>query len=216
MLRVRELMSTPAVAASPEMSLHGLAKLLSKHAISGVPVVDPTGEVVGVVSESDIVEKERGTDDEAVGRLRRHLGRARRAAGATTVAEAMTSPPILVEPWMSTYEAAWLMSVEDVSRLPVVDEGKLVGVIARADLVRYFARPDSEIAADVRDELELLSLADVDVLVEDGFVVLSGEVERESDLRCLRHAISRVPGVVSVTTSVALESEHERARPAAT
>ena len=206
MLRVRDLMTAHAVSVPPEMSMHALAKVLSAHEISGVPVVDDAGEVVGVVSESDIIEKERGPDEG------RHLrGRHRPpAAEATIVQEAMTSPAVVVEPWMSAYEAAWLMSVEDVSRLPVVEHDRLVGVIARADLVRYFARPDQEIAQDVRDELVLLSLADVDVSVEEGRVVLDGELDRESDLRCLRHAISRVPGVVSVVTTVTLRTARQR------
>lgn len=125
----------------------------------------------------------------------------------------MSSPPIVVEPWMSVYEAAWLMSVEDVNRLPVVANGRLVGVISRADLVRYFARPDRDIAGDVREELTLLSLYDLDVAVEQGHVVLRGEVDDGQDLGCLRHAISRVPGVVSVKLVVTVRRAGERKAP---
>jgi CBS domain-containing protein len=206
-------MSAPVVSVSVETSLHALAKVLSEHRISGVPVVDGD-RVVGVVSESDLIEKERGPDDEA-GHFPHRRQRRPRAAFANTVAEAMTSPPLVVESWMSAYEAAWLMSIDDVNRLPVVDDGKLVGVISRADLVRYFARPDADIERDVRDELELLSVVDLEISVEEGCVEIVGEVDRESDLRCLRHAISRIPGVVSVRTTTTLRDARGRLAPVA-
>jgi CBS domain-containing protein len=211
MLRVRELMSAGVVAVPASMSLHELARVLAENAISGVPVVDDERRVVGVVSESDIVEKERGPDEESYGRLARLLGRHPGAAAyATTAGEAMSSPPIVVEPWMSVYEAAWLMSIEDVNRLPVVESGRLVGVISRADLVRYFARPDADIAQDVGEELTLLSLYDLEVAVEQGHVVLRGEVDDAQNLGCLRHAISRIPGVVSVKPMVTVRRVGER------
>ena len=205
MLRVRDLMSPAVVSVAKGTSLHELARVLSDHAISGAPVVDEAGRVLGVVSESDIVDKERGPDEEPHGWSRLRGGQHRKtAANAITVGDAMTAPAIVVEPWMSAYEAAWLMSVDDVSRLPVVNDGVLVGVIARSDLVRYFARSDDAIAQDVGDELTLLQLTDFDVVVHDGHVVIRGEAEREVDLRCVRHAVSRVPGVVSVRSEVSL------------
>lgn len=199
-------MSPGVVTARTDTPLRELARILSTHAISGVPVVDDAGRVIGVVSESDIVDKERGPDVKSerwLSRLRGGL-EMNAAAYASTAGEAMTSPPVVVEPWMSVYEAAWMMSVDDVNRLPVVTDGKLVGVIARADLVRYFARSDGEIARDVRDELALLQLTDIDVEVRDGHVVLGGEADCDEDLRCIRHAIARVPGVVSVRSLVTL------------
>ena len=201
--QVRDLMSAPPISVPPTMTLRELSALMSEREIAGVPVT-ADGELVGVVTESDIIEKERGADEDARG-LAALVRRDRRppAASATTVAEAMTSPPVVVEAWMSPYEAAWLMSVDDVSRLPVVDRGRLVGIVSRADLVRYFARRDAEIEHDIeKDVIAALGIADVTVRVCDGRAVLEGEVDREADLRCLPHAVSRVPGVLAVELRV--------------
>jgi len=204
-MRIGDLMTTPAVVVSPDATLREVAALLSRHRISGVPVVSDD-EVVGIVSESDIIEKERGPDEKSRDLRGRLLHRQRSgAAYATTAGEAMTSPAVVAEAWMSAYEAAWLMSIHDVGRLPVFDRGTLVGVISRADLVRHFARSDADIERDVREDvINTLLVPDVGVRVDDGRVFLDGEVDHEADLRCLRHAVSRVPGVVAIDSRVKL------------
>jgi CBS domain-containing protein len=203
--RVKDLMVRPAVVVAPHASLREVAEVLSAEHVSGVPVVRD-GNILGVVSAADIVEKERGPDEESQGFVSRHRHRHRTpAAYAVTAGEAMSSPPVVVDAWMSAYEAAWLMSVHDVARLPVVDRGELVGVISRTDLVRHFARADAEIAHDIElDVVEALPVPDVVVHVENGEVVLEGEVDRQADLECLPHAVARVAGVVAVRSHVTL------------
>jgi predicted transcriptional regulator len=204
-MQIRNLMTAPAVTVSPETSIRDVAALLSARHISGVPVVDH-GQVVGVVSESDIVENELCSDEPSGGLLRRWIVRSPAVdPRATTASEAMTSPALVVDAWMSDYYAAWLMSEHDVNRLPVVDRGKLVGVIARADLVRHFARSDAEIAKDIRERvIDPLDVRDVVPSVDRGRVILEGELDLEDDLDRLPHAVSQVPGVVSVETRVAV------------
>lgn len=204
-MKVRELMSSPARAVEKDAPLKDVARFLCRHHISGAPVVDDEGYVLGVVSESDIVEKERGSD--GPGGLLHRLGpRERRrevTAQATTAGEAMHSPPILADPMLSDYGAAWLMSEHDVNRLPVVDRGKLVGVVSRADLTREFARRDEHLAMGIRhDVIEPLFVPDVSVEVRNGQVVLRGAVDSERDHRALVHAVTHVPGVVSVASEV--------------
>jgi CBS domain-containing protein len=207
-VRVLDLMSRPALTVGRETPLREVASFLSDHHISGAPVVDDDGRLLGVVSESDIVEKERGLDEDA-GLLHRLGARFRAshadpaAAAATTAGEAMTSPPITTQPTTSDYGAVWLMSEYDIDRLPVLDRGELVGVITRADLTREFARADTRIAADIRSSvLEALALPEVAVIVREGRVRLDGVVDRRSDRQCLAHAVSQVPGVVSVDLHV--------------
>ncbi len=203
-MRVRDVMSKPPLSVPPDLDLRDLATLLARHEISGVPVLDE-GRVVGVVSASDIVERERGPEVEWRSRRPRLRGRRRaRAASATTVAEAMKSPAITVEAWMSVYEAAWLMSTCDVNRLPVVERDELVGVITRSDLVRHFARSDHEIEKDVGEKLELLEAPRVSVVSTHGRVVVEGELETAADLACLPHLVASVPGVVDVESRVTL------------
>jgi CBS domain-containing protein len=215
-MRVRDLMSNPPVTAPPDMSLRDLASFLAAHEISGVPVVDD-GTVVGVVSESDVVEKERGPDVDSCGLLARVLHRRRCAAAyASTVGEAMKSPPITIEGWMSVYEAAWLMSFYDINRLPVMDRDELVGIVSRSDLVRYFARSDLDIERDVREKIELLQAPRVSVASTQGRVLLEGELRSPTDLACLPHLVSCVPGVVAVDCRVTLSASNRRSELQAT
>ena len=205
-MRVREVMGKPPLTVPPDMSLRELAVLLTNHEISGVPVVE-NGRVVGVVSASDIVDRERGPDVESRGRLPRLRRRSLpRAATASTVGQAMKSPAITIESWMSVYEAAWLMSSYDVNRLPVIDRDALVGVVTRSDLVRYFARSDRDVERDVREKLALLDGPHVSVVATHGRVVLEGELEWASDLACLSHLVASVPGVTEVDSRVTLRS----------
>jgi CBS domain-containing protein len=200
-------MSKPPLTVTPQTSLRELAALLTKHEISGVPVVE-NGKLVGVVSASDIVERERGPDVDSGRRFlpRLHLRRPSAASWASTVGQAMRTPPITVDAWMSVYEAAWLMSSYDVNRLPVVDRDELVGVIARSDLVRYFARSDQDIERDVREKLAVLEAPRITVVAKHGRVVLAWELESAADLACLSHLVASVPGVTDVDSRVTLRS----------
>jgi len=203
-LRVRDLMSSPVLTVSPETPLRDVARSLSESRISGAPVVSDEGRVLGVISESDIVEKERGCDGPLAWWRPDPRARRRKAlAGSVTATDAMQSPAVVVDAAASDYHAAWLMSEHDVNRLPVLEHGKLVGVVSRADLTREFARPDASIARDVQSQvIEPLLVLDVAVEVREGHVTLRGVVERDCDRECLPHAVSQVPGVVSVESEV--------------
>ena len=199
-MNVEELMSKDVVTVRRETPLKEVATLLAEHRISGVPVVDDD-RVVGVVSETDIVAKERG-------RLPRRLWHStddKRAA--RTAGDAMTAPPVTVYGWRSTAGAAAVMLEHDVNRLPVVDDNeRLVGILTRADLVRAFARSDSEIEREIRDEVlkraYWLAQTALTVRVEGGEVVIAGEVDAHAVAETLPSAIERVPGVVSVDANL--------------
>ena len=200
-------MTRPPVVVAPETPLRDVAALLGARHISGVPVVSGD-EVVGVVSESDIVEKERGFErpHRSVADRVRHRP-APDPVVAITAADAMTSPAVVVDTWISDHGAAWLMREHDVNRLPVVHRGELLGVIARGDLVRHFARSDDDIARDIREQvMQPLEAEDVDVTVVRGRVVLAGPVRLERDLEDVPHAVSMVPGVVSVEARLSTPS----------
>lgn len=200
-MKVRDLMSRPALAVPPEMPVREVAAFLSDHHISGAPVIGDDGRLLGVISESDIVELERG--DGEGGRLVHRHARGPRAGDRTTARDLMTAPAVTAEPTMSDYGAVWLMCEHDVNRVPVVDHGEVVGIVSRADLAREFARPDAAVAADIRTSvIDALSVPDVSVSVQDGRVLLTGVVDSERDRACLPHAVHEVPGVVAVESRV--------------
>lgn len=201
--RVENLMTTPAISVPPTMPLKEIAALLLNRGISGVPVVED-GEVVGVVSEADVVRVE-GAHAMQPGR---RLGRSESKETTTpaTAGDVMTTPAVTSAPWRSAASAAALMTEKGVKRLPVIRNGELVGIVTRSDLVRAFARNDEAIAREIREEILRRSFwiepEDVTVVVERGDVTLTGEVPSELEVETLPRAVARVPGVIAVRSEL--------------
>jgi len=203
-MKVRELMTGNVVSVSPETPLRDAASMLVEHRVSGLPVV-LRDEVIGVISEADIVAKASGGASSEGGGLLAWLFEpdAREIkVSARTVGEAMTSPALTIAATRPVHEAARKMITEGVNRLPVVEDGRLVGILTRADIVRAFTRPDSALAQEIRDDILRRTFwvepGSVAVTVDDGRVTLKGEVETEADTEMLPIFVSRVPGVVAV------------------
>jgi len=208
-------MTANVLTVGPETPLKEVAQLLSEHGVSGVPVVEK-GAVVGIVSEADIVAKERGPVAKR-GRLAEWFARRRRVdyerLAARTAGEAMTSPAITIDSWQSAANAAATMLDRDVDRLPVLKDGKLVGIVTRADLVRAFSRSDEEIEHDIREDVLLRSFwipeGKIQVAIRDGEVTLTGTVESDLMTELLPEAIQSVPGVVAVQSQLRVRPEPE-------
>lgn len=203
-MKVAEVMTREVATVSPEMPLRDVAALLTARRISGIPVRDEEGNLLGVVSESDILRQEQGGPSERPGLLAWLFddGEFDRAGfGARTAGEAMTSPARTVKPSTEVAAAARIMVEEKIKRLPVVIGGELVGIVTRADLVRAYHRPDHEIAAEITNDvlLRTLWIADpIEVGVTDGEVMLTGEVETRTQAELVENYVRRVPGVVEV------------------
>jgi CBS domain-containing protein len=225
MLTVRDVMTDAVVSVHPSTPLREVARLLVEHRISGVPVVADDGQVVGIVSEADFLVKEQGAKAVQHRRFARLIGdsaafNAQQAKlAARTAGEAMTSPAITASPAMSTSQAARAMTARSVNRLPVVDGGRLVGMVTRADLVRAFVRSDAQLEATIRDEVLLhilwLDPAQFEVVVHDGVATIRGRVERRSTAEMIESAIGMVPGVVAVQSEVHWALDDSRIQPAA-
>lgn len=218
-MRVEDVMTKVVRTVEPGTRLKDVALVLSELGISGVPVVQ-NGKVAGVVSEADILVKERGSNPGLgglVGLLFDETADIGRKLHARTAGEAMSSPAITIGPNRPVSEAAGLMIDRMVNRLPVVaDDGALLGIVTRADLVRAFVRSDEEIAREIREDVVLRTLwiepEAVNVQVDGGEVVLGGHVESEDDAELVVQLTRRVPGVVSVVSRVTWDPDGKRPR----
>jgi CBS domain-containing protein len=212
---VDDVMTRDVVVVRPEIPLREVARLLAARGVSGLPVVDGRGSVLGVVSEADVLARVDG-----VARSRPRLlsllspsGRdeVRRKLSARTAGEAMTRPAVTIGASASTSAAAALMVSRGVNRLPVVGEARrLVGIVARSDLVRAFARPDAEVEEEIRELLvRVLSVPPdaVRVRVSSGDVAFSGCLETPALEELLIALAQQLPGVLSVEST--LSHAHE-------
>ena len=205
-MKVNEVMTAEVLTIGPEAPLRDVARILVERDISGMPVCDIERHVLGVVSEADILFKERGRPSEGGALVGWMLGGGvmpdAAKAAARTVDEAMTAPAITISPFRSVHEAARLMTEHGINRLPVVRDGELVGIMTRSDLVRAFVRGDAEIHDEIVHELLgrtlWLEQDAVEAEVRDGSVLLTGEVRTRSDAALLERLVTRVPGVVAV------------------
>ena len=212
-MRIYDLMSRAVVSVRPETPLKEVARLMVEHAISGIPVVDERSVVVGVISESDFMIKERGREHISRSPLRWLLGEGRHdldRVEATAAGQAMTSPPITIAgQTTSLREAAMMMAEHKVNRLPVTEAGKLVGIITRGDLLRVYTQTDEAIQAaaeEVLRETEGISVT----AVSDGVVTLTSEgADRDVAAAALR-VVEGIDGVMAVELSSGGVRRHGR------
>jgi len=220
MKTVHDVMTPSVISVRRATPLKEVAGLLLDHRISGVPVVDDDGTVVGIVSEADFLVKEQGAEAIPHRRLARIRGESREArsrlakVGALTAEEAMTAPAVTISSSQRIAQAAAVMTARGVNRLPVVDDGRLVGIVTRADLVRAYVRSDQELEKTIREDVLLrilwLDPSGFTVAVKDGAATVSGHVERRSIAELVEAAIEMVPGVMLVHADVtwAVDDSH--------
>ncbi|MER6093113.1 CBS domain-containing protein [Streptomyces bluensis] len=226
---IGEVMTSEVVQAQRETPFKDVVRLLDRHRISGLPVVDHDDRVVGVISGTDLVHGQVARADTGRGttgrgntgrggrlrlpRLRRSEQAAAERAGATTAAELMSVPAITVHPEQLVPDAARMMERHGIELLPVVDEeDRLIGIATRRDLLRVFLRTDEEIRRQVTEDVLAgaglmagppnLPPRPVVVRVRDGVVTLEGRLERRSDIPVVVRSTWRVEGVVGVVNSL--------------
>jgi CBS domain-containing protein len=201
---VADVMTTPVVSVPPEMSFKGIVQRLNEHQISALPVIDPDGRVLGIVSETDLVRKEEHQPhgrDSLLASLARHRHPAE--ADGTTAADYMSAPAVTIAPGASLRSAARLLHERNVRHLPVVDaDGRLVGIIARRDLLSVFLQEDADIRHEIttgvlRGTMNLPAGA-VEVEVREGVVTLSGRLPWRSSAREVVDRVRALDGVVDV------------------
>lgn len=198
---VASVMTTQVVTASPHTLFRDLVETLTDKRISAVPVVDPDGRPIGVVSEADVLAKQEfhgGGDDlphDRAGRDRWYR------ALAHTAGELMTSPVRAVHAHEPLSVAARLLAGAKVRRLFVTDEdGRLVGVVSRRDLLRVYRHSDDELRVQVEALLAEIGVppGTVHVLADSGVVTVDGELPRRGQVDAAVRAVRALSGVIAV------------------
>jgi CBS domain-containing protein len=200
---VKDVMSTHVIAVRRSAPYKELAAMLHAQRVSAFPVVDEDNKVIGVVSEADLLTKEALEAGASGGLGRLVHPRERSKADAVTAAELMTRPPVTIGPDEPVAVAARLMRSRRVKRLPVVsDDGRLIGIVSRSDVLSVFSRTDEQLRREITEDVILGSFlcdpAPFTVTVTDGVVTLEGTPETAVIGRDIIDAARHVEGVIAV------------------
>jgi CBS domain-containing protein len=215
-MRARDVMVRAVATASPDTTVDGLARLMINLRISGVPILDKEGYLVGIVTEGDLLRRVE------IGTQRRRprwsepfssnswLADEYVKSHAKRVADIMTREVFSVDETATLGEIVDLLEAKKIKRVPVMDDGQIVGIVSRADLLKVLASGGAETADEERDrmirtqllaELREQKWADTRedrVVVTDGVVHFWGIVGSEDERRALRVAAENIPGVRGV------------------
>ncbi len=195
-MQVLDLMTTDVLAVTPETDLKAAAEVMVRNRVSGLPVVTgPERRLVGMITEADFL------------RLEVEHGPEHTMSGAQMVGDVMSADVVTTGPEALLAEAAEVMVVEDIKRLPVIDgDGCIMGIISRFDIMAAFTRPDEVIEDEIREDVIRRALfadpATVDVRVAGGHVVLRGELSTRGEVALLTEVVRRLDGVMSVDSEM--------------
>jgi CBS domain-containing protein len=207
-LPARDIMSHPVVTVRPETTIPELVRVLRDHRISGAPVTDRLGRIVGIITENDILMKEAdaaglgmlayavgsfGDGSEAEATLDRVRGR--------TVGDVMMTEVITARQDTTVRELAAVMARHGINRVPIVRNEHVIGIVSRADVLRLYDRPAGGLRAEVRRCLvqDLGINADqISITIVDGVVALHGTVGDPRDIHLVQTFLRDIDGVVAI------------------
>jgi CBS domain-containing protein len=221
-MKASDVMVTDVVTVKPDSHVQDVAELLLTNHISAVPVVDDAGKLVGIVSEGDLIRRnEAGTGHDRAWWLQMLMGRETLAAEflrehGRTVADVMSREVITAEPDTAIADIATLLERHRIKRVPIVRDGRIAGIVSRANLIQALAtyrettqasRPIGDAA--LRDKVVSRLRAEpwvrsslVNVTVADGTVDLWGIVDSPVEKQALRAAVEITPGVKGVNDNI--------------
>jgi CBS domain-containing protein len=194
-MKASEIMTRDVLTVGPRTPVREAARLLATHSVTSAPVVDEDEELIGIVSEADLIRDRMPRDP------RSHLAPAPdgRSDPAQLVGEVMTSVVQCLGGNADTADVAALMMDSDVRAVPIVDGGRLLGIVSRRDLLRTLLRDDSDIAAEIAERLdELVASLDRCVSVHDGVVTIRATFCGDHQRDAVRRLAATVPGVCRV------------------
>ncbi|QRM35933.1 CBS domain-containing protein [Microvirga sp. VF16] len=216
MLTAADFMTPAVVTVRPETSIHEIAKLLCDHHISGVPVIDDEERLLGIVSEGDLIghaqlagEQRRSwwqTFLNGPTVLAQHYAKSH----GRTASDVMTKEVVTVLETTSVADTARALEQHRIKRVPVLRDGRLVGIVTRSNLLQVLATTDASkpmnvvdriIRERLNDELEdqpWACLLSKNIVVENGVVRLFGIVQSEEERHAIRLAAENQAGVKAV------------------
>ena len=215
-MRAHQIMTRPVITVTPETTIVEAANIMLQKHVSGLPVVDAAGKLVGVVSEGDFIRRsEIGTQRKRGRWLRFILGPGKSASDfvhehGRKVSEVMTRSPLTITEDTALEEIVELMEKNNVKRLPVIRADKVVGIVSRANLLQAVASLAREIPDPTADDdhirnrvIEAMETNDwcpfgLSVIVKDGIVHLSGVITEERSRQAAVVAAETVQGVKQV------------------
>jgi CBS domain-containing protein len=190
-MRVVDLMTTDVITVSPETAIKDAARLMFRNRVSGLPVCDEEGLVVGIITEADFLRLEVAREEADV------------PTPVESVGQVMNQNVVTIGSDQRIGDAARTMVVHDINRLPVVDEdGRLLGIISRLDVVAVFTRPDDVIEDEIREDVLrrvlFIDPDDITVTVANGVVRFQGQIGTRNEANLLEELARRLDGVVRV------------------
>jgi CBS domain-containing protein len=212
-MKVEDIMTRDVIVVAPGAAIEAAAKLMVDHGISGLPVVDDEGRLVGILSEGDLILRQRPRTDfhwwEVFFTIAERLAREYQKTVGTTVGEVMTRRLVTVRPDAPLEAAAALLHEHGIRRLPVVLNGAMVGIVSRADLIKALAgheegvtaRPDVHLVQEMHQRMAAEAwVSSRNILVEATGSVLSlwGMVESETEKSALETMARAIPGCKGV------------------
>lgn len=221
-MKAADVMVTKVVTVGPDASVQDVAELLLSNRISGVPVTGAQGELLGIVSEGDLLRRvEAGTGRRRPWWLAIFIGKEALAAEfvkehARKVTDVMTRHVVTASPDTQLSEIADLLEKNAIKRVPIVRDGRIVGIVSRANLLQALAgrgAPSASRAPEDDAKIREAVLAKltsepwarpamVNVIVQDGTVELWGVVDTASEKAAVRVTAEGTPGVRSVTDNL--------------
>ncbi len=215
-MKARDIMTSPVITVSPRTEVQKVAELFLEKRISGAPVLDEEGKLVGVVSEGDLLQRsEAGTGRRRSWWLsllasKQSLASEYVREHGRHVADIMSRRLITASPETPVREIARLLEKHGIKRVPIVENGEVVGLVSRANLIQAIASAPPILAMSSSDqairatllaklaEQPWADLALVNVTVSSGVVELWGIMDSEAERKALKVAAEAIPGVTAV------------------
>lgn len=194
-MRAKDVMTSPVVTVRSRTPTKDAAQLLVTRGFTALPVVDDDDRLLGIVTEADLLPDRFAPDPRTLIHDKRP---AAAAVPAAAVDELMVTDVVTADPDTHITGLSKLMLDRHVRAIPIVDDGRVLGIVTRRDLLRTLARADEDIARDVRNRLSQAGRRRWEVTVTDGVVTLASDGAPETDEHIATVIAGAQPGVVEV------------------